>query len=393
MGKHPPNLKIRLYGVQGSSSTFPSRAEREAFRVRTELELLEHMLRDVGRHLRDPDREDGELEALLAGEIAGDTLLAYRARFDVAPPKVYGGWTTCVHVHTADGYDLVFDCGSGFRSCAEALQKKWGDRAERHLHLFGSHSHVDHTEGFDLAAVCFDPRNVLHVYGNGQFLAALDENLGIFSGQVEDDRLGVHTPVHHELMPATFEAVGIAVPEEEEGPEAELARRWVGVGEPIVLGETTVLPFEVHHPAPCLAYRVEREGKVFVFCTDHELRRGGDPTNPKCRASREAEERLRHHTAGADLLYRDGQYLRAEYDGEVGIGTSPSVSRVGWGHSCIEDVEEMAVECGVKFTLIGHHDPMRHWRDRNLIDEELRGRNRLRAEQVELARAEGVIKI
>ena len=59
-----------------------------------------------------------------------------------------------------------------------------GDRAERHLYLFGSHSHLDHTEGFDQAAVVFDPRNSLHIYGNTQFLRALDYNLGIFSRQV-----------------------------------------------------------------------------------------------------------------------------------------------------------------------------------------------------------------
>ena len=45
---------------------------------------------------------------------------------------------------------------------------------------------------------------------------------------------------------------------------------------PIQLGATTITPFEVFHPAPCLAYRIERDGRVLVFCTDHELRHGGD---------------------------------------------------------------------------------------------------------------------
>jgi metal-dependent hydrolase (beta-lactamase superfamily II) len=34
-----------------------------------------------------------------------------------------------------------------------AIYRQVGARPERHLYLFGSHSHLDHTEGFDQAAV------------------------------------------------------------------------------------------------------------------------------------------------------------------------------------------------------------------------------------------------
>src|SRR6185369_16656261 len=95
-------------------------------------------------------------------------LTAYAQRFEVPEPRVYGGWTTCVRVETSDGHDLVFDCGSGFRNCAIDLQARLGDRPARELHLFGTHSHCDHTEGFDQAAVCFDRRNTINVYGNRQ---------------------------------------------------------------------------------------------------------------------------------------------------------------------------------------------------------------------------------
>ena len=61
---------------------------------------------------------------------------------------------------------------------------------------------------------------------------------------------------------------------------------------PIQLGATTITPFEVFHPAPCLAYRIERAGRVLVFCTDHELRRGGDAGDADQLLSPNAEARL-----------------------------------------------------------------------------------------------------
>ena len=94
------------------------------------------------------------------------------------------------------------------------------------------------------------------------------------------------------------------------------------------------------------------------------------------------------HATGADLLYRDGQYLRAEYDGIVGIGGSAPISRAGWGHSCIEDVIEMAAACRVRHTLIGHHDPNRDRSERNRLDESMLRRTRHTESPVEFARAE-----
>ena len=94
------------------------------------------------------------------------------------------------------------------------------------------------------------------------------------------------------------------------------------------------------------------------------------------------------HATGADLLYRDAQYLRAEYDGLMGIGTSGAIPRAGWGHSCIEDVIEMATTCGVKRALLGHHDPNRDWSERNWLDESIARRMSGDFTQIEFARAE-----
>ena len=66
-------------------------------------------------------------------------------------------------------------------------------------------------------------------------------------------------------------------------------------------------------------------------------------------------------------------------------GSSFMVSRMDWGHSCIEDVVERAHKAGVKRCYIGHHDPDRSWRDRSQIDEDLRKESAGTSCHVELA--------
>lgn len=382
------NMRVTLYGTQGSCSIFPSAAERQARKDLSDAHLIEVVLHDA---LRRRERVDS-IEKILGGPVTRKRLLAYRDRFDLPSPRVYDGWTTCVRVETPDGHNLIFDAGSGFRNCAKDLQVKWADQPERTLHLFGSHSHNDHTVGFDQAAVCFDPRNRLKVYGNPQFLRALDSYLGIFSRKLDSELHGVQTPIYYNVMPATFEAVALTGPDQSSA-KYDLRAIDHALPKPIMIGDTQVMAFEVYHPAPCLAYRVDHGTSSFVFCTDHELRHGSDESDPRQQASVAAEESLMDHCDGIDLLYRDGQYLRSDYDGISAIGSSSTVSRLDWGHSCIEDIQEMAQRCGVERTLIGHHDPNREWSERNAIDDGLARWCRNRAEKVELARADMVIDL
>jgi hypothetical protein len=77
----------------------------------------------------------------------------------------------------------------------------------------------------------------------------------------------------------------------------------------------------------------------------------------------------------------------------MGIGGSGPVPRAGWGHSCIEDVIDMALACDVRHTLIGHHDPNRDWSERNWLDESMLRRTADTSSRVEFARAESVFDL
>src|SRR6185436_20723441 len=65
------------------------------------------------------------------------------------------------------------------------------------------------------------------------------------------------------------------------------------MSEPVRIGETSVTAFEVYHGVTdCLAYKIRHGDVSFVFCTDHELRHGDDPTDPRQAKSTAAEATL-----------------------------------------------------------------------------------------------------
>jgi ribonuclease BN (tRNA processing enzyme) len=63
-------------------------------------------------------------------------------------------------------------------------------------------------------------------------------------------------------------------------------------------------------------------------------------------ARREDEKTLRF-IQGVDVLILDAQYDVEEYR-----------SRVGWGHSCVDDTVELANRAQAKKLFLFHHDPM-----------------------------------
>jgi len=336
---------------------------------------------------------DCSVEEILGGPISSDSLKRFRDQLKPEEQTVYGGWTTCFRIETSDGYDIVIDCGSGFRICAQDIDKKWGDKEQRTLHILGTHAHFDHTEGFDQSNICFDPRNHVHFYANRSYLSSIDQYLGIFSHQGSRADEGRPTPLNYEMMPASFESTEIRDIANDGDEPNPMVNQYHDIGDVINIGKTAIQPFSVFHPDPCLAYRIEHNGKVFVFCTDHELRRGPDPEFPLQAASEDAERRLIEHAMNADVLYRDGQFLCDEYDAKKPLGGAVGVPRKDWGHSCIEDVVDMAIKANVKRTYIGHHDPNRSWSELVSIDKGLVERSEQAGQHFELAKAETIIDL
>lgn len=388
----PPAIKhmrVRLWGVQGSCPMFPEPHEIEEYKS--------VLVRGTIRRVLDDMRKKGgggaiSPESLLGGPSTDAAIAAYERRLGVADVPVYGGETTCISIETPEGDTVILDGGSGIRNGSKHLLREWGDRP-RKLVIVTSHEHLDHRCGLPFCQFCFvRPAFDITVYGTRPMLDALDQRYGLFSRQ-PTAQMHYDDPVDFRSMPARFEGVELCCEDPAQQDRSPRPWRTHDPARPIEVGSLRIEPFDVYHgPTRCVAFRVRRGPRTFVFCTDHELRHGPDDNDPRQRRSLAAERRLAAQCRDADLVYFDGQYFLEEYLGHRGIGITAPVSRIDWGHGCIEDVVRRCYECRIRHCLIGHHDPERGWQERHELDQRLIAEHGGNC-RIELAKSDSVIDL
>lgn len=225
-----------------------------------------------------------------------------------------GGNTSCVEVR-AGKLILIFDGGTGLRLLGQKLLKEMPLTA----HIFFSHVHWDHIQGFPFFAPAFVPGNKIHLYGGNNVSRTLEEAL---AGQMDNPSF----PVHLSQM------------------AAEMTFRDLREGQVLALpdgegAEVSIRTTRGNHPNGVWVYRVEHGGKVMVYATDTEHYAITDP-------------KLLAASKNADVLIYDSQYTPEEYAGSMGGGP-----KTGWGHSTFEEGAKIAKGAGVKQLVLFHHDP------------------------------------
>jgi CheY-like chemotaxis protein/phosphoribosyl 1,2-cyclic phosphodiesterase len=226
----------------------------------------------------------------------------------------YGGNTACVEVRDGDTI-IMLDCGSGAREMGAALGKEFKGR-RLHVHLFVSHTHWDHIQGFPFFMPAYCDENHVDVFslrGSGRDLKE------IFTGQMDAS----YFPVSLKDMKSDLNFV-------------ELDGR-------VKVGRAEVSHLFLNHPGVAVGFRIEVDGKCLVYITDHEVytRMSGEHEQHK-----KLDRQLNEFAHKADLYIRDAQYTEEEY-----------ASRQGWGHSTWKDALESAHEAGVTQLALFHHDP------------------------------------
>ncbi len=259
----------------------------------------------------------------------------------------FGGNTSCVEVRAEDGTIIVLDCGTGARELGRELLRS-GPRPLR-LHLFIGHTHWDHIQGFPFFAPAFLAGAEVNIYAPLGFQKSLGAAM---AGQMESS----YFPVKLKDLRSHIHFT-------------ELDEGFFRVGD--VLVETQYL----NHTAPTIAYRLSTRHATVAYAADHEpfWMPGEGFLHPGD---------LRHvgFLRDADLLIHDAQYTHEEYK-----------DRLGWGHSPIEYVADVALAAGARRLALFHHDPSHDDRTVETIEGIVRARVTERSGSVDVfAAAEGL---
>ncbi len=222
----------------------------------------------------------------------------------------YGGNTPCVEMRV--GRDrLIFDGGTGIRVLGQAMLAQMPIEA----HMFFTHSHWDHIQGFPFFVPAFVPGNRFHIYG------AIAPNGSTMEQRLNDQMLHPNFPVPLQIMGADLKFNDIAV------------------GQSVQINDVVVENALLNHPGQAVGYRVNWRGHAAAYVTDTE------------HFSDRLDENVLFLARQADLLIYDATYTDEEYYAEHS-------SKVGWGHSTWQEAVKIAEAANVKTLVIFHHDPL-----------------------------------
>ncbi|MEW5957768.1 MAG: protein kinase [Chloroflexota bacterium] len=309
-------MRVKIWGARGSIPA-PMRPEELKEKIIAAMlslgNIADHRFKEelLAAMLEPPPA--GPDEAGLNSQAKRRKLVA--AYVDSLPPllgSTAGGNTPCVEVRS--GEDLfIIDAGSGIRDLGQELMKGECGQGQGVIHLFFSHPHWDHIQGFPFFRPAFIPGNRIFLYGVHDMAAALRRQ-----------QESISFPISLDYMQAELNFIQI-------NPEVTLE-----------FGDLSIRCLRNHHPGDAYSFRFEKGNRAFVYASDAAYPPGID---------------LRPYLnffAEADVLIYDAQFMQRESD-----------EKEDWGHSSSLVGVEMAQQAGVKNLVLFHYDPM-------YADEELR---------------------
>jgi ribonuclease BN (tRNA processing enzyme) len=237
----------------------------------------------------------------------------------------YGGHTSSVVVEVDGQPPLLLDLGTGISSIASIASIAANAGEEFEGTALVTHLHYDHVLGLPFFTPVNQPGARLEVFGPSQPSGSLAD---AFADLVRPPYFPIHLRdlkgdiCFRELAAESFRVGGFRV--------------------------TSRL---VPHVGPTLGYRIEADGRVLCYVSDHQA-------PPEVKSVADAVLEL---CDGADLLIHDAQYTASEL-----------LAKPDWGHSTAEYALFVAREAGVKRLCLYHHDPSHIDEDIDRMLEELR---------------------
>jgi phosphoribosyl 1,2-cyclic phosphodiesterase len=234
----------------------------------------------------------------------------------------YGGNTSCVEMQVG-GVRLIFDGGTGLRLLGEAMMAEFPNEA----HLFFTHSHWDHIQGFPFFTPAFIPGNCFHVYG------VPSPNGATIEQRLHDQMLHPNFPVPLQIMQSSLQFYDLEV------------------GEKIQIGDIVLQTGRLNHPGEAVGYRVDWQGRSAAYITDTEH-------FPDRLDKNVLQLAHKVNTLIIDATYTDDEYYSTEFN------------REGWGHSTWQEAIKVAKAAEVGQLILFHHDPSHCDRILDMIAQE-----------------------
>jgi phosphoribosyl 1,2-cyclic phosphodiesterase len=223
----------------------------------------------------------------------------------------YGANTPCVEIRGGEEY-VICDAGTGLRDFGNHVIQYGtvtGTGEGAVFHLFLSHLHWDHIQGFPFFLPAYIKGNSVNIYGCHRDLEQA------FVGQ----QTSPNFPVSFNETSADIKFILL-----EPGKEYEI-------------GGFTVKTIEQNHPGGSYGYRFEKDQKSIVYSTDCEHTQDSDDKN----------YRFLDFFRQADLLIFDAQYPLMD----------ALTVKENWGHSNNMSAIELSVKAQVKRVCIFHNEP------------------------------------
>jgi phosphoribosyl 1,2-cyclic phosphodiesterase len=214
--------------------------------------------------------------------------------------------TSCVQIEVGSEDVILCDAGTGIRDYVLSLPT---DTQPKTFHIFISHLHWDHIQGFPFFSPAYVPGNRI-----------------IFHGFHPETEAALRAQMAAPCFPVPFETM-----------QADIKFDIRKSGESFQIGDVAISAIMQKHPGESWGYRFEQNGKSVIYSSDSEHGpEAKEPDYPFVDFFREA-----------DVLIFDGQYTFQE----------ATTAKRNWGHSNHITAVELAARSKVKQLVIFHHEP------------------------------------
>lgn len=284
-------MEVRFWGTRGSLPAWIN-ANQVREKIRTALKVA------INKGLAHVEDIDAFIEDELPFYVKG----------------TYGTNTSCVEIR-ADRDFVICDAGSGLRDFGNYLLRTYGKQAPVDYHIFISHPHWDHIQGFPFFPPAYFEENRITIYGCHKNISEA------FSSQQRSP-----------FFPFDFKDLGADI-------------RFVEIvpGKTYDLAGFRVSIKEQAHPGKSYGYRFEKRGKTVVYSTDLEIK---SENGIQMDSARDFFHK-------ADLLIFDAQYSLADV----------CTIKEDWGHSNNFVGVELAQQADVKHLCLFHQESLSNDRD------------------------------